>query len=360
MKAVLVLENGSVFEGRLLGTPRERIGKVILNTAVVGYQEIITDPSNAGKIIVFTYPLIGNYGVSGAFCESEKCRVESVIMKENSRTYSNWQAEKSLEDFLCEEGVTAMEDVDTRTLSVRIRDAGEILGIVSSVEMRKSILLRRLKDYKKREKNDFIKEISTKRIKRIKGSPLSRKIAILDLGILNSFVEQLKVLGCNITLLPYNTSANKIIGLKQDGLIVSSGPEDDEAIAQIAETVKQLIGRIPVLGISAGCNAVCLAVGGKLRKMKTGHRGSNYPVKPLDSYKGDITVQNHSYVLDEDSIKNRRDVRITLRNVNDGSIEEIESTPLKLIAAHYYPVSPCSGEVNEVFIRFLRLIKKQH
>lgn len=360
MKSVLVLENGSMFEGKLLGTPGERIGRVILNTAVVGYQEIITDPSNAGKIIVLTYPLIGNYGVSGAFCESKKCRAESVIMKENSRTYSNWQAEKSLEDFLCEECVTAMEEVDTRTLSVGIRDAGEMLGIVSSGQMQKSILLRKLKNYKKREKNDFIKEVSTKRIRRIKGSPSGRKIAILDLGILNSFVKQLKILGCNITLLPYNTSADKIIGLKQDGLIISSGPEDDEAIAQVAETVKRLVGRVPILGISAGCNAVCLAIGGKLRKMKTGHRGSNYPVKPPDSYKGDITVQNHSYVLDGDSIKNRRDIRVTLKNVNDGSIEEIESTPLKLIAAHYYPMSLCSGEVNEVFVRFLKLIKKQH
>ncbi len=371
MKAVLVLEDGSTFHGLSAGVVGEKVGEVILNTAVVGYQEIMTDPANAGKILVLTYPLIGNYGVAKKFSESGKCWLSALVIKENSNMYSNWQAEDTFSNFLKKEGLVAMSEVDTRTLTVKIRDSGQMLGIVSSQEVKKSALLKKLKDYKREMKRDFIKDISVKRIKQIKGNPSGPRIAILNLGILNSFLEQLRELGCNLTLLPYNTDADKILGLNPDGLIISNGPEEDEAISKIVVVVQKLLGKIPILGISTGCEIIYLALGGKLKKMKIGHHGLNYPVRSPESYKGDITVQNHSYALDENSYpylslpqiplpplqKGEKGIKITLRNVNDNSIEEIESLPLKFISAQYYPVSPGSGEVNELFIRFLKYAK---
>ena len=363
MRGILVLEDGSYFEGVPIGVAGERIGEVVLNTAVVGYQEIMTDPANAGKILVFTYPLIGNYGVAKKFYESGRCWIETLVIKEESKMYSNWQAEDSFNNFLKKEHLVAISEVDTRTLAVKIRDRGQMLGIVSTVvpldrkEAKINDLLKKIKDYKKEMKKDFIRNISVKRITEIKGNPSGPKIVILDLGILNSFLKQLKSLGCNITLLPYNTDADKILGLNPDGLIISSGPEEDEAISKIVELVKRLVGKIPLLGISLGHEIICLALGGRLRKLKLGHRGVNYPVKSSSSYKGDITVQNHSFIVDEESIKGRNDINITLRNVNDDSIEEMESSPLRFISTQYYPVSPGFDEVNGVFKRFLELIK---
>ena len=364
MKGILVLEDGSYFEGISTGKAGERMGEVVLNTAVVGYQEIMTDPANAGKILVFTYPLIGNYGVAKKFSESKKCWIEALVIKEESKMYSNWQAEDSFNNFLKKERLVAISEVDTRTLAVKIRDSGQMLGIVSTLvplarkETKIADLVKKVKDYKKYMKRNFIANIS-REITEIKGNTSGPKIAILDLGILNSFLEQLKTLGCNLTLLPYNTDADKILGLNPDGLIISNGPEEDEAISGIVEVVKKLIGKIPLLGISLGHEIISLALGGRLRKLKLGHRGVNYPVKPPSSYKGDITVQNHSFVVDEESIKDRKDINITLRNVNDNSIEEMESGPLKFISTQYYPVSPGFDEVNGVFKRFLNMIEKK-
>jgi len=364
MRGVLVLEDGNYFEGISIGKAGERIGEVILNTAVVGYQEVMTDPANAGKIMVFTYPLIGNYGVARKFYDSKRCWIQAVVIKEESRIYSNWQAENSFQNFLKKEDLVAISEVDTRTLAVKIRDAGEMLGIVSTVvpladkEVKIGQLVNKIRNYEKIMKKDFIRNISVRKITEIKGKPAGPKIAILDLGMLNSFLEQLKTLGCNLTLLPYNTGAEKILELNPDGLIISNGLEEDGAISKIVEEVKTVLGKIPLLGISSGHEIISLALGGRLRKLKIGHRGVNYPVKSHSSYKGDITVQNHSFVVDEESIKGRDDIKITLRNVNDNTIEEMESGALKFISTQYYPVSPGFSEINGVFKRFLGLMKR--
>lgn len=358
MKGILVLEDGSYFEGIPIGVAGERIGEVILNTAVIGYQEIMTDPANAGKILVLTYPLIGNYGVARKFSESKRCWIEALIIKEESKIPSNWQAEDTFNNFLKKERLVAISEVDTRTLAVKIRDSGEMWGIVSTKEVKNSDLLKRVRNYKRDAKGNFIRNISVEKITEIKGNPSGVKIAVLDLGLLNSFLKQLKNLGWNVTLLPYNTTADEILRLKPDGLIISNGPEEDEAISGIVEVVKKLIGEIPLLGISLGHEIISLALGGKLKKLKVGHHGLNYPVKSPNSYKGEITVQNHSFIVDEESIKGRDDIQITLRNVNDNSIEEMESEALRFISTQYYPVSPGFDEVNGVFKRFLDMINR--
>ncbi len=356
MKAILMLEDGSTFEGSSIGVDGERIGEVVLNTAVVGYQEIMTDPTNAGKILVLTYPLIGNYGVAKKFYESSKCWIAGLAIKEESRIYSNWQAEGPFSGFLKKEEVITISDIDTRTLAVTIRDKGEMPGIISTKNFKKEDLLTKIKDFKSRKPGNLLKEISVKKPVEIKVGQSGPRIGVLDLGILNSFVKQLKTLGCNITLLPYDTSPDEILSLKFDALIISNGPEEDVSIPEVVKTAKTLLGKIPILGISTGHEIIGLALGARLKKMKIGHHGVNYPVLGTGSFKGEITVQNHSFIIDADTIKNRKDVVVTLYNVNDKSIEEMESKPLKFISAQYYPSSPGFDEVHEVFRRFLKMM----
>jgi len=253
--------------------------------------------------------------------------------------------------------VITISEIDTRTLAITIRDKGEMLGIISTKDSTKDDLLKRLKNHKKLPL-EAIKDISVKKATEIKGSPSGANIAVLDLGMKNSFIKQLATLGCNITLLPYNIKARDILALKPDGLIVSNGPENDSVIPEITATVKDLLGKIPMMGIAAGHEIIGLALGGKLDRMKIGHHGSNYPIKPPDSFKGEISVQNHSYVIDENSIRSRKNVEITMRNVNDNSIEEMESKQLKFISVQYNPVSPGFNEVNGAFIRFLKIAGK--
>lgn len=352
MKAILVLEDGSVFEGNASGVSGEKSGEVILNTAVVGYQEIMTDPANAGRIVVMTYPLIGNYGVAKKFYESAGCWLSGLVIKEASRIYSNWQAEGSFGDFLKKEKVVALSDADTRTLAVHIRDKGEMAAILSTKGTPKEELLEQLRLYKKKGRKNLIKEISVKEPVEIKSHPGGPRIGVLDLGMANSFIAQLKTLGCDLTLLPYDTSAEKILSSKLNGLIISNGPENDSAEGLVADTVKNILGKLPVMGISTGHEIIGLALGATLKKMKLGHHGVNYPIKSRDALKGEITTQNHSFVIDGDSIKKRKDVTVTLRNINDNTIEALESKNLKFISTQYYPSSPGFDEVNGAFIRF--------
>ena len=261
----------------------------------------------------------------------------------------------------------AIGGVDTRTLAVRIRDKGEMLGIVSTLvhlehegaKIKIGELIEQVKGYKKQWKRNFIRDISVKKITEIKENPSGPRITIMDLGFLNSFINQLKNLGCNLTLLPYNTSGEKILELNPDGLIISNGPEEDEAINGIVGEVRKLVGKIPILAISVGHEIICLALGGKLKKLKVGHHGVNYPVKSPSSHRGEITVQNHSFVVDEESLSSKKDISITLRNLNDNSIEEMESTSLKFISIQYYPASPGFDEVNGVFKRFLKMVSRR-
>ncbi len=359
MKTLLVLEDGSSFEGVSAGASGERVGQVIIQTAVVGYQEIMTDPANAGRIVVLTYPLIGNYGTAAKFNESGKVWASAIVVREKSKIVSNFQAEESLERFARDGKAVIASEVDTRTLAVRIREKGEMLGILSTKSANKSDLMKKLKQEKKKFRKDFIRELSVKRITNIKGRPRAPKTGVLDLGVTNGFIKQLKTLGCPITLLPYNTPAERILAMRLDGLIISSGPEGDVAVPEVVKTVKALLGKTPMLGVSLGHEIIGLALGGKLKKMKIGHHGVNYPVRPPKSFKGEITVQNHSYIIDESSIRKRKEVKVTLRNVNDNSIEEMESRRLKFISTQYFPAGPGMGEVNDALYRFIQMTKKR-
>ena len=359
MNEKLILEDGTIFEGISLGHFEEKCGPVILNTAVVGYQEIMTDPANAGKILVLTYPLIGNYGINQDFNQSSKAWTCGLIIKEASQIASNFQAQSSLDQFLNQEKVSCLSGVDTRTLAVKIRDDGEMWGLLTSSTEPLDILTEKIK-LEKEKQTSYLSQISLKEIKTIFTPKTNSKgkVVIIDLGITKNFITQLKKLDFVITLVPYNTPAEKIMDLDPSGVIISSGPEEDPAITEIISIAKELLGKIPLLGISLGHQIIAKALGSKTKKMKVGHRGVNYPVISPDSFKGEITVQNHGYIVDEQTLSNK-DIKIEEINLNDKSIEKMSSTKLKFISVQYYPSSPGFEEVNNIFNEFSSLILKK-
>jgi carbamoyl-phosphate synthase small subunit len=362
MRATLMLEDGKSFSGEALNSG-ESIGEVILNTAVVGYQEMMTDPANANKILVLTYPLIGNYGVAPRFNESKKVWLAGLVIKEKSRIYSNWQAKDSFDNFIKGHKLLTITEVDTRSLAVHLRQKGEMLGIISTNTLEPKELLVKIDTFRKKPATSLLPKISvSKPLNLGKTNKKAKKIAILDLGITNSIIRQLESLGFSLVILPYNTPAKEILGLKLSGLIISNGPEYDVGLQEIAAEIKDLIGRLPILGISTGHQLLARALGAKVAKMKLGHRGVNYPMYNPASYKGEITAQNHSYVVDVDSLNKIKHIKITGYNLNDRTVEEMESKKLRFISTQYVPVSPGFNEVDSIFTRFLRMIgkKSQH
>ncbi len=358
MKAILMLEDGKSFSGEAIGSQGERIGEVILNTAVVGYQEMTTDPANAGKILVLTYPLIGNYGCAPKFNESKNVWLAGLVIKEKSRIFSNWQAKEGLDDFLKRHNLLAISAVDTRTLTVHLRQKGQMLGIISTQCFETKELLSKLNNFRKIKKESLLPQISVSKPRQLgKARPKAKKIAILDLGTTNSVLRQLETLGLSIMLLPYNTAAPEILRLKPDGLIISGGPEEDVGLKEVALNIKALIGKLPILGISTGHQVLAAAMGAKVTKMKLGHHGLNYPMHNPATYKGEITVQNHSYVVDIDSLNKIKQVKVTGYNLNDRSVEEMESKKLKILGIQYIPASPGFAEVNPIFKKFIKMFR---
>lgn len=355
MKAILCLEDGKSFNAESdFGT--ECFGEVIINTAVVGYQEMITDPANAGKILVFTYPLIGNYGCAPKFNESPKAWVSGLVMKEKSKVYSNWQAKFSLDDFLKTQNKLAIYRLDTRTLTVHLREKGPLVGIISTQEFDTQKLLDKINKFKQQERKSLLPEVSVKKLRHL-GKNGGKKIAVLDLGITLGLVGQLERLGFSLTVFPYHASVKQILAIKPKGLVLSSGPENDCGLETVAVNIKPLLGKLPILGVATGGQVLAVAFGAQLIRLKLGHRGVNYPIARPGTFKGEITAQNHGYVIDHNSLLKLKEIKVTAYNLNDHTIEEIESRKLKMIAVQYNPVSAGFNQVHPVLIKFSQLIK---
>jgi carbamoyl-phosphate synthase small subunit len=358
MRAVLVLEDGRSFSGEALNNG-EAVGEIIFNTAVVGYQEMITDPANAGKILLLTYPLIGNYGTAPKFNESKGAWLAGLVIKEKSRIYSNWQAKAGFEDFIKEHNLLTISGVDTRTLTVHLRQKGSMLGIISTHTCEAKELLSRLETFRKKPRESLLPRVSLKKSRHLGKGKAKYKIAILDLGLQNSVIRQLETLGFSLTLLPFNTPAEEILRLKPKGLIISDGPEEDAGLKTVVDNVRPLLKKLPILGISTGHQVLARALGAKISKLKLGHHGVNYPIHNPASYRGEITVQNHSYAVDADSLNKIKDIKITAFNLNDRTVEEMESKKLKLIGVQYSPVSPGFNEANGIFKKFMKMLAKE-
>jgi len=354
MKAILFLEDGKSFEASS-DLDTECFGELILNTAVVGYQEMITDPANAAKILVLTYPLIGNYGVAPKFNESNKVWVSALVVKEKSRIYSNFQAKSSLDDFLKEHKKPVIYNLDTRTLAVHLREKGSLFGLVSTKEFDLKKLANRIKQFKSLPAQTLLSETSVTKAK-ILGK--GRKLAVLDLGVTNGLLKQLEAMGFSLNILPYNSTAKQILSLNPRGIVISNGPENDPALEQVAKNMRPLIGKLPILGVATGCHVLAVALGAGLSRLKLGHRGVNYPLARPCSFRGEITVQNHGYVIDQNALHKVKGLKVTAYNLNDHTPEEIESKKLKLIGVQYNPVSSGFDQVNSILIKFNKLLKE--
>ncbi len=370
MKAILLLEDGTVFKGVSIGAKGHKCGEVVFNTSMTGYQEILTDPSYNEQIITMTYPLIGNYGTNSDDCESRRIFAHGFIVKENCQYPSNWRSGQSLSDYLKSNKVVGLEGIDTRRLVKHIRTAGAMRGIISSDILSIAKLTEILQDYPGLVGRDIVKQVSVRKPykwdkavfdmfadKQI--SPESKfKVVAFDYGMKQNILRSLVSRGCDVTVVPGKTSAEKVLAEKPDGVFLSNGPGDPAPVDYAVRTVSELLGKVPIFGICLGHQILSLALGGSTYKLKFGHRGANHPVKNLRTGKIEITSQNHGFCVDLDSFDSK-DVELTHINLNDNTLEGVCSKKLNAFSVQYHPeASPGPHDSSYLFDDFIALMQE--
>lgn len=368
MKAVLVLEDGTVFEGAGFGAKGHKCGEVVFNTAMSGYQEILTDPSYNEQIITMTYPLIGNAGTNGEDWESRKVFARGFIVKENCEYPSNWRNENSLDGYLKKNKVVGLEGIDTRKLVRHIRTEGAMRGIISSDELRIGKLKDMLEQYPGLVGRDIVKDVTTEKgYKWDKGAidvlectearPKKRfKVVAFDFGVKQNILRLLRSHGCDVSVVPASTSAKAVLARRPDGVFLSNGPGDPAAVGYAIDTIKALLGKLPIFGICLGHQLLGLALGARTYKLKFGHRGANHPVKNLKTGQIEITSQNHGFCVDMDTLK-RQNVELTHVNLNDNTVEGFRCASKRAFCVQYHPeASPGPHDSSYLFEDFIELM----
>ncbi len=350
MKGRLILENGMTFEGECFGYLRDSIGEVVFNTGMTGYQEILTDPSYYGQIVVMTYPLIGNYGINYDDIQSKNVKVKGFVVRETCHSPSNWRNEISFDSYLKEEKIIGIKGLDTRYLTKVISSEGALRGIITTGDFTYNDVKRLLMT---NPTLNAVKSVTTKKVERIAG--YGKHVVIIDLGIKSNIIKSFRDRGFSITIMPAFSSYDEIMDLKPDCVFLSNGPGDPKELTDVINTVKKLIGKIPVTGICLGHQIIALACGADTEKMKYGHRGSNHPVKNLKTQRVTITSQNHGYVIIENTLPD--DFEITHVNMNDFTVEGIKNDAKKLMSVQFHPeASPGPGESSYIFDEFITLM----
>jgi carbamoyl-phosphate synthase small subunit len=366
MKAILALADGTIYKGVSFGATGERSGEVVFNTSLTGYQEVITDPSYKGQIVAMTYPLIGNYGVNPEDMESRRPFLEGFVVKEYSKIVSNWRSTKSLGDYLKENQIMGIEGIDTRKLTLHIRSAGAMKAVLSTEDPDEKSLVKKAQDSPGLEGIDLVKDVTIDKKYIWKGMRVGEhtmlknplRVAVLDCGIKYSSLYELLKRGCEVTVYPATTSAAEILKAKPHGMLLSNGPGDPAAVTYVIETVRQLLGKLPMFGICLGQQMLGLALGGKTYKLKFGHHGGNQPVKDLKTGKVAISVQNHGFCVDIDSL-NKKDIEITHVNLNDKTLEGIRHKTLPVFSVQFHPeAGPGPHDATYLFDNFVDLMKK--
>ncbi len=362
-KALLLLEDGSLYQGYSFGRQGEAIGEVVFNTSMTGYQEIISDPSYAGQIVVLTYPLIGNYGTVDLDMESERLFLSGLIVREKSRLFSNWRAQEGLDKFLRKNQLVAIENVDTRAITRRIRSAGAMKGIISSNGNQDiNQLMTKLKAFPDLVGRDLAKTVTANDSYLIENRQAKYKVVAMDFGIKQNILNLLKQSDCQVKVVPANTSASEILSDNPDGLFLSNGPGDPEPVSYAIKTIRLLLGKLPIFGICLGHQLLSLALGAKTFKLKFGHHGGNHPVKNLMSGEIEITAQNHGFAVDEESLAQAgggfgKPV-VTHRNLNDGTVEGLICQEAKAFSVQYHPeASPGPHDSRYLFTQFTELME---
>ncbi len=359
MQALLVLEDGKVFKGVSFGSTGERTGEVVFNTSMVGYQEIITDPSYKGQIVSMTYPLIGNYGVNKEDVESRQPFLEGFVVKEYSKIASNWRKEQSLGEYLKENNILGIEGIDTRELTLHIREKGAMKAVLSTQDYNQASLIKKAKVWRGLIGVDLVKEVSSpKKYNYAHIKDAKYKVVVLDCGVKYNILRELIRNNCNVVVMPAQTTCEQILEARPDGLLLSNGPGDPAAVDYVVKTVAKLIGKLPIFGICLGHQMLGLALGGKTYKLKFGHHGANHPVKDLRTGKVSITSQNHGFCVDMDSL-NKKDIELTHVNLNDGTLEGLRHKKLPIFSVQFHPeASPGPRDAEYLFAEFTKLMQK--
>ena len=373
-KAILALEDGTVFEGWSFGFPGEKTGEVVFNTSMTGYQEILTDPSYKGQIVIMTYPLIGNYGVNEEDIESRGPKVEGFIIRENSSVFSNWRGDKCLSEYLIQHRIMGVEGMDTRALTKHIRLGGAMKAILSTEDLNRDRLIEKANASPCLIGRDLVKEVTCRepfpwmnvndpQFLNLDFRPSTLhfrpKVVAMDFGVKYNILRSLCDWNCEVIVLPASASAESILSYHPDGILLSNGPGDPEGVPYVIETVRQLIGKKPIFGICLGHQLLGLALRGRTFKLKFGHRGANQPVKDLKTGKVAITSQNHGFCVDIRSLDPDQ-IEPTQINLNDQTLEGMRHKTLPIFSVQYHPeASPGPHDSQHLFSEFVKMMEKQ-
>lgn len=352
----IVLENGCEFFGYGFGANREAVNEIVFNTSMVGYQEIMSDPSYTDQMVVMTYPLIGNYGIADEDYETKFPTIGGLIVREYNDTPSNFRYTKTLSEVMEEHNIPGISGVDTRQLTRIIRSEGSQRVIITDASVSRDEALTRLKNTP--ENKDQVSRVSCKKRWFSRTPNHKYDVVAIDCGIKYNIVRALNARNCNVTVVPYNTTPEEIMAFQPDGIFLSNGPGNPTDVTPVLEVVKRLRGRLPIFGICLGHQIISLAYGGKTYKLKFGHRGGNHPVKNLHTGKIEMTSQNHSYAVDAESLKNTG-LEVTHINLLDNTVEGLQSVRDRIFSVQYHPESaPGPQDSAYLFDHFIELMKK--
>jgi len=373
MQAILALEDGRVFRDKGYGAKGECYGEVVFNTSITGYQEIFTDPSYCGQIVVLTNPEIGNYGTNAEDNEATRPYIEGLIVREFSRVSSNWRSQQVAEEYLDQFKIPVLGDIDTRALVRHLRDHGVMRGVISTLETDAEKLIAKARSIPRMDGTDLAKVVTTKHtyvwetgershlpdeVVGVKDTPERFHVVAYDYGIKHNILRKLRGEGCKVTVVPAETKAEDVLSLKPDGVFLSNGPGDPEPCTYAVENIRRLMGRLPIFGICLGHQLVGIALGGKTFKLKFGHHGGNHPVKQLNTGKIEITAHNHNFAVDPDSLP-QSEVELTHMDLNDSTLEGLRHRNLPLFTVQYHPeASPGPHDSHYLFKDFVKLMEE--
>lgn len=356
MKRKLVLEDGHVFEGIGFGSLEEKIAELVFNTSMVGYQEILSDPSYCDQMVCMSYPLIGNYGLADDDYESKNIYMAGFIVREYNDIPSNFRFTRTLSEVMEENHVVGISNVDTRQIVRIIRDKGAMKALICDIDKPLELCLEQLKSYQ--YPTNQVSKVSSKKVWYSRtANPLYTVVAV-DCGVKLNIIRKLNACGCNVIVVPYQTSKEEILKFKPDGLFLSNGPGDPETVVEVIDLIRQMKGVIPILGICLGHQMIGLAYGAKTYKMKFGHRGGNHPVKNLDTDRVEITSQNHSFAINAQSLEGTG-LRLTHINLIDNEAEGMIDEENNVLSVQYHPESAAGPEDSEyIFNRFMEKMQQ--